>query len=109
MRGIGLAAVLIAALSSCDPDAARAVEACSVICDCEASTFDQDECLSECVNEILQDVRIPDACFTCISDHRDRCLSIDSDCQDPCSTDEPPVPDEPPVAVDAGVPNDDAF
>lgn len=109
MRGLGLAAFLLAA-TSCDPDAARAVEACSVICDCQSAT--SDECFTECVNDVADEItQIPAACLSCISDHRDRCLSLEVDCFDgPCDIDdEPPQPGtpepEPPVIVDAGVPD----
>ncbi len=107
MRGIGLAAILIAALSSCDPDAARAVEACSVICDCEQATGD--ECFTDCVNDVADQIQvIPAACLACISEHRDRCLSLEAECFDgPCQLDDnpPPEPGDPPVIVDAGMPD----
>lgn len=53
--------------------------------------------------------QLPDACLDCISDNRDRCLSIEAVCDDVCDIDdEPPIPDpgDPPVFVDAGVPPD---
>lgn len=111
MRGLGLAALLIAA-SSCDPDAARAVEACSVICDCQDAAGD--ECFTECVNDASDEIaRLPAACLSCISDHRDRCLSLEVDCfQGPCNVDDQPPPDpnpDPPVIVDAGVPDPDSL
>lgn len=111
MRGLGLAALVIAALSSCDPDAARAVEACSVFCDCEPPPGLTDEqCLQQCVGDVADSIGlISDACLACIGDHRDRCLSIEVDCEDECDEgidDNPPPPDpEPPVVVDAGVPD----
>lgn len=104
MRGLGLAVVLLAALSSCDPDAARAVEACSVICDCQAPTFDQDTCLNQCVSEATDQIaQLPAACLACISEHRDRCLSLETDCEPLCDQGIDNPPPEPPVIVDGGV------
>lgn len=110
MRGIGLAAFLIAVLSSCDPDAARAVEFCSAFCECEPPPgLTEDQCLVECTSELADEIRqLPDACLSCISENRDRCLTIEAVCEDACDQgiDPPPQPDpEPPVIVDAGVPD----
>jgi hypothetical protein len=109
MRGLAFAALLIAATTSCDPEAARVVEACSVICDCQPAGGD--ECFTECVDEVANQASLSDACLACVSDHRDRCLSIEVDCDDTCGGDDnPPQPGEPnpepPVVVDAGVPVD---
>jgi hypothetical protein len=107
MRGLAFAALLLAA-TSCDPDAARAVEACSVICDCQPAGGD--ECLTGCVDDVANQLTLSDACLACVSDHRDRCLSLEVDCEDLCGGDDPPPPQpepnpEPPVPVDAGVPD----
>lgn len=109
MRGLAFAALLIAA-TSCDPDAARAVEACSVICDCQPAG--NDECLTSCVDDVANQLSLSDACLACVSDHRDRCLSLQVDCEGLCGGDDQPQPGdpprpnpEPPVVVDAGVPD----
>ena len=112
MRGIGLLAVLVAALSSCDPDAARAVEFCSVFCECEPPAgLSEDQCVVQCTSELGPQIdEVPQACLSCISENRDRCLTIEVVCDDACDQgidEEPPDPTpEPPVFVDAGV---DAF
>ncbi len=107
MRGLAFAALLIAA-TSCDPDAARAVEACSVICDCQPAGGD--ECFTGCVDDVANQLSLSDACLACVSDHRDRCLSLEVDCSNLCGGDNPPPqPGEPPVPVDAGVPVPDSF
>ncbi len=81
-----------------------------MICDCQVASGD--ECFTECVNDVADEIQvIPAACLSCISEHRDRCLSLEVDCfEGPCQLDDnppPPDPGDPPVIVDAGVP--DAF
>ena len=72
----------------------------------------EDECLAECVGEVADQISlISNACLACIADHRDRCLSLEVDCEDVCDQgidDNPPPPDPtdpPPVVVDAGMPD----
>lgn len=116
MRGIYLAALAIAALSSCDGDLGRAIEVCSIVCECEEAPVDsiQQQCVDECVIQAGPFIdQIPPACFQCLADNRGRCLAIEASCEDVCDIDDQPVPDpdpiDPPVIIDAGVPPFDTF
>jgi hypothetical protein len=70
----------------------------------------QDQCVDQCVAQSGQFLdAISDTCLTCITGHKDTCLSLEADCEPVCDIDEPipePDPTDPPVIVDAGVPGD---
>lgn len=116
MRGICLAAVLVAAVvSGCDGAVGRAIEACTVFCECEEAPVDsiQQQCVDECVAESVNFIEVlPPDCFSCIAEHRNRCLSLEVECEPVCDVDDQPVPVpepdpiDPPVLIDAGIPPD---
>jgi hypothetical protein len=120
MRGICLAAAMVATLlvTSCDGTTGQAIEFCTVFCECEEAPVDalQQQCVDQCVGEAGGFIeRLPPACFSCISENRGRCLSIEAVCEPVCDVDidddDPPPPDpiDPPVIIDAGLPEPDAF
>jgi hypothetical protein len=92
-----LVAQLAVALAACDvTPAERAATLCSVVCGCQQPPLPglQRQCVDECTSQFRGDT-VSDACLACVSEHADRCSSLESDCAFACSTTNP--------TVDAGI------
>lgn len=93
---------IVVVLGACAPTGQeRTEQTCTVFCGCMAPPLPalQESCMAECREE-LDASRLSDACVDCITQHGDRCASLEQLCEPIC---DPPQEDDP-FIVDAGVP-----
>lgn len=100
-RSLAVGLLFAAACDASPMEIARLV--CSTICNCREPSplpSQQEECISECSND--NDILVlPEACVACIQSNANSCSTLISDCDPVCDVDDEPVPDDPPIPVDA--------